>query len=359
MSNPLVSVIIPVFNSEEYIASTIYSLLDQTYTNFEIIAVDDCSKDNSYEILKSFTDNRLKVYRNGINLGIAGATNKAFNIASGKYIMQQDHDDISLKNRIELSVNFLENNPNIAGISGAEKSINGTVMKSTYYDNRAVIINQSADEVDCQQFFTGAFRNPTCMFRKDILNYLTLWYDENVKVSADMDFFERINAHGFKWVTIKNIVLLYRKHSHNATKTSKDIARKEFEQTVKKAIKRIMPEITEEEMQLHLKNSFRKGLFSKQEAKQIGTWYKKLINYNIEKKLFNHNSWLYVLSCHYMSAVIHSYIRSPFKAWNKLISFEELAPFYKDKRGLFLYEWQKKATKYWREILYIRKIHES
>ena len=265
MAEPLVSIILPVYNDEKFLNATLTSLFSQDYTNFEIIAVDDCSIDNSYNILSSYKDNRLKLFRNEKNMGISKTTNKAFSHASGKYIMQQDHDDISLSNRISLSVSFLESNPNIDGLSGAEKSINEKVMKSNYTYGRGIIIDKDWQEVNCEQFFTGAFRNPTCMFRHTILDKLNKWYDEDVVISADMDFFERVNAAGFKWVTIKNIVLLYRKHNYNATKLQKHTAKAEFEKIVINSVRRIMPNITEEQLNLHLKNALRKGIFFKEE----------------------------------------------------------------------------------------------
>ncbi|MDE7315125.1 MAG: glycosyltransferase [Mucispirillum sp.] len=317
MNEPLVSIVLPAYNCEKFIKATIKSLLNQTYTNFEIIAIDDCSKDNTYDIISNFKDNRLKLFRNNINMGISKTTNKAFSLTNGKYVMQQDCDDISLPNRIELCVNFLENNPNIDGISGAEKSINDTIMEVNYKDNNGnnIIIDKTAEEIDCEQFFTGAFRNPTCMFRHEILDTLDEWYDENIKISADMMFFEKINANGFKWVTAKNVVLLYRKHSSNATKVSKDIVKNEFHKIVEKSIKRIMPNITDEELELHLKNALRKGLFTDNEADKVKIWYEKLIKFNMDTHKFKHDTWLKVLSKHYLSAMIHSYIRNPFKAW--------------------------------------------
>ena len=352
MNEPLVSIILPIYNDEKFLKSTIDALLKQDYNNFEIIAVDDNSCDNSFNILNSFTDKRIKIFKNEKNMGIALTTNKAFSLASGKYIMQQDHDDISLQNRISLSVSFLESNPDIAGVSGAEKSIDEKVLSTNYIDNRNILIDKDAYTVDCEQFFTGAFRNPTCMFRKEILDKLDVWYDENVRISADMDFFERINAAGFKWVTLKNIVLLYRKHSSNATKTSKNIAKAEFENIVIKAIKRIMPEITDEQLNLHLKNAFRKGLFTKEEWNKILEWYKYLIEYNYKKNIFDKNTWYKVLSKHYLSAVVHSFLRHPFNGYKALFYIDELKPYYKSIKKKYFYEWQKKATKYWKYLIF-------
>lgn len=352
MAEPLVSIILPVYNDEKFLNATLTSLFSQDYTNFEIIAVDDCSIDNSYNILSSYKDNRLKLFRNEKNMGISKTTNKAFSHASGKYIMQQDHDDISLSNRISLSVSFLESNPNIDGLSGAEKSINEKVMKSNYTYGRGIIIDKDWQEVNCEQFFTGAFRNPTCMFRHTILDKLNKWYDEDVVISADMDFFERVNAAGFKWVTIKNIVLLYRKHNYNATKLQKHTAKAEFEKIVINSVRRIMPNITEEQLNLHLKNALRKGIFFKEEWIKIIDWYKFLILYNKENKLFNDDAWYKVLSKHYLSAVIHSFLRNPFAGYKALFYIPEFIPYYRNIKKKYFYEWQKKATKYWKYFLF-------
>lgn len=350
---PLVSIVLPIYNGEKFLKPTLDALFLQDYNNFEIIAVDDCSTDSSYNILQSYNDERLKIYKNDVNKGISYTTNKAFSLANGEYIMQQDHDDISLSNRISLSVHFLEENQHISGISGAEKRINKNMMTTNYKDKRKIIIDKDENIVDCEQFWTGAFRNPTCMFRKNILDKLNKWYDENVKVSADMDFFERVNAAGFKWVTIKNVVLFYRKHNNNATKTYKNVAKEEFEKIVINSIRRIMPEITDEQLQLHLKNAFRKGLFTKKEWFQVIEWYKYLILYNKNKEIFIEKAWLKVLAKHYMSAVVHTYIFHPFRGYRALFLMPELAGTYQNRivmRGYYIYEWQKKFTKYWKYV---------
>lgn len=349
---PLVSVILPIYNCEKFLKATIDALLKQDYNNFEIIAVDDCSSDNSFNILSSYNNSKIHIYKNEKQMGISYTTNRALSYAKGKYIMQQDHDDISLPNRISLSMKFLEANPKVAGVSCSEKSINEKVLSTNYIDKRDIIIDKDYNIVDCEQFFTGAFRNPTCMFRRDILKNLDIWYDENIKISADMDFFERINAAGFKWATLKNITLLYRKHSNNATKISKNIARDEFEKIVVKSIKRIMPEITEAQLERHLKNALRRGLFSQDEFEKLLDWYKYLITYNKEKKFFDNESWYKVLSKHYMSLVIHSFIRKPFAGYKALFYIDELKPYYKNIKIKYIYEWQKKVTKYWKYFIF-------
>ena len=98
-----VSVIMPAYNSEKYISDSINSILSQTYTNFELLILNDCSQDRTLELITELAkkDSRIKVINNPVNLNIAANRNKGIEISKGEYIVWQDSDDISLPNRIE------------------------------------------------------------------------------------------------------------------------------------------------------------------------------------------------------------------------------------------------------------------
>lgn len=117
--SPLVSIIMPVYNSKKYLHKVLESLGKQTYSNWELICCDDYSKDSSYEILKLYSqkDNRTKVIKNESNLGPAATRNKCISIAKGEFIMLQDADDISLSNRIETLLYHFKENEKIDFIS--------------------------------------------------------------------------------------------------------------------------------------------------------------------------------------------------------------------------------------------------
>ena len=114
----LVSVIMPAYNAENYIARAISSILSQTYRNFELIIVDDCSTDKTMKIISQYEDPRIKVLKNKNNLMVSKTKNKAIKEAKGEYIVSMDADDISVENRLELLVKFMEENPEI-GICGS------------------------------------------------------------------------------------------------------------------------------------------------------------------------------------------------------------------------------------------------
>src|SRR5690554_2562574 len=105
----LVSILMPLYNAEKWLAQTIESVLAQTYSNWELIIVDDGSTDNSYEVAQCFAkkDSRIKVYKQK-NKGACAARNKAFELSKGEYIQYLDADDLLSKNKIELQLKALE-----------------------------------------------------------------------------------------------------------------------------------------------------------------------------------------------------------------------------------------------------------
>lgn len=109
---PKVSVNIPAYNDEKYIAETVQSVINQTYQDWELIIIDDGSKDKTGEIVKSFTDPRIKYFYQE-NRGIGAARNSAIEKSSGEYIAFLDHDDLWLPSKLEKQIALFENNPDL------------------------------------------------------------------------------------------------------------------------------------------------------------------------------------------------------------------------------------------------------
>ena len=110
MSKDLVSIITPTYNCAKFIGATIESVLNQTYQNFEMIIVDDASKDNTEEVVKSFKDKRIKYIRLSKNSGPAVARNRAMEEARGKYMAFLDSDDLWKREKLEKQINFIKKN---------------------------------------------------------------------------------------------------------------------------------------------------------------------------------------------------------------------------------------------------------
>ena len=112
-TNPIVSVVMPAYNVELYVEEAVRSILNQTFCDFEFIIVDDGSTDRTPEILRSFTDPRIRLLFNEKNEGNYPARNRGCRLARGKYIAVMDADDVALPERLEKQVRFMEGNPDV------------------------------------------------------------------------------------------------------------------------------------------------------------------------------------------------------------------------------------------------------
>ncbi|WP_418792192.1 glycosyltransferase family 2 protein [Phosphitispora sp. TUW77] len=151
----LISIITPVYNSEKYVGETIKSVLSQTHLNWEMLIADDCSKDSTAEVIKQFTDPRIKYFKLKKNSGAAIARNKALEKAQGKYIAFLDADDIWKPDKLEKQLAFMIDNNIGFSFSGYEilrdgqnkvinvpKSLNySQFMKNTIIGTLTVMIN--------------------------------------------------------------------------------------------------------------------------------------------------------------------------------------------------------------------------
>lgn len=216
---PLVSIVMPVFNSERYLKLAIDSILDQTYENIELLIVDDGSTDKSVQIIRSFNSSKIRFFQNEKNIGVSATRNKMINLSKGKYIALMDSDDISPKYRIEKQVNFLENNIQYGLIGGHYERFNDErFFKKSKVHKHSLIQEENQVKLN----FLGSIAAPTAMFRASIVKINNLYFDVNLKIAEDYDFWRKIGL--FTKVTnINEVLIYYRKHSNN-TMNKKELA---------------------------------------------------------------------------------------------------------------------------------------
>ena len=126
--NPLVTVLMPVYNGEKYLKEAIESILNQTFKDFEFLIINDGSTDNSVKIIQSFNDLRIRLIHNESNIGLIKTLNKGLKLSNGKYIARMDCDDVSLPKRLSVQINFMEKHPEI-GVCGSWVKIIGLEQK--------------------------------------------------------------------------------------------------------------------------------------------------------------------------------------------------------------------------------------
>ncbi len=123
MKQPLISIAIPVYNAEEYISYAIQSVINQTYSNWELLIIDDGSTDNSISVARSYNDFRIEIYSDGKNKGLPSRLNESIKWAKGKYYARMDADDIMHYKRLETQMFFLETHPEIDVLGSSMYSI--------------------------------------------------------------------------------------------------------------------------------------------------------------------------------------------------------------------------------------------
>lgn len=217
-NEPLVSVVMPAFNGEQFIGRAIRSILDQTYENWELVIVDDCGTDHTMDVVRSFYDDRIKVFSNEKNKGIAFSRNKAIENSHGKYIAILDDDDMALPDRLRRQVEFLEAHPEI-GVAGG---------RSYWIDENDQILRSTAASLTNPRYiaavylFSGAYINCTCTFRKTLFDEYHIRYQDNMLGMEDVLFWIECSK-VTEMSSVEEFVSLHREHpGRESSRVSKE-----------------------------------------------------------------------------------------------------------------------------------------
>lgn len=210
---PLISVVMPVYNAGDFLVDSIKSILNQTYKNFEFIIVNDDSTDNSFEIIKAFAkkDKRIKFLKNKTNLGVSKTVNKAILKAKGDYIARMDADDIAMKNRLSLQLNFLQKNKNTVALGG----------QCILIDKNNLIIGNKKFPTKFSDIYKYIFKfvpvqQPTLMIAKKRLPKNFEFYTDGMNTAEEIELYFKFFQFG-KVENLKQNLLMYRIHDNNTS----------------------------------------------------------------------------------------------------------------------------------------------
>jgi len=210
---PLVSVIMPVFNSEAFLAASINSVLSQTYAHFEFIILNDKSTDNSKQIIEQFaaTDSRIVFVDKQQNVGPANLRNEGFSLAKGEFIALLDSDDIALPERFEKQVSYLQNHPEV-GVCGTGFTFFGA-------QDKVIRHSEQHDAIKVSFLHSCNIGNPTVMLRRSVLKDFK--FDNEYVPVEDYDLWSRLLTQT-KFHNLPESLLNYRQHDCNISKTKID-----------------------------------------------------------------------------------------------------------------------------------------
>ncbi|MGI5827910.1 MAG: glycosyltransferase family 2 protein [Patescibacteria group bacterium] len=230
---PTVSIFMPVFNGEKFLSQALSSIQNQTYPNWELIAVDDWSEDHSWEILKKYesTDSRITAYRNGKHWGVASAANLALSKIRGDYVARMDADDVMHPERLAKQVAFLQHHGQTVAV-GAQCQL---------IDTKGKILGIKTFPQDHRSIYRMIFRSiplqqPSLMVNRKLLPQNYRWYKEGEETAEEVDLLFRLFQFG-SCANLKDYLLSYRIHPDN---TSLKDPKKTFFVTLRSRVKAIM-----------------------------------------------------------------------------------------------------------------------
>ena len=206
MKSPKVSVIMPSYNSAQYITEAIESILNQTFTDFEFIIINDGSTDDTAKIIKEYAnkDHRIKFINHKKNKGFIGCLNECLDIASGEYIAKMDSDDISLPQRLEKQVKYLDEHPSVGMVGCGYRAFDHADFE---YINPAYV-----GYID----LIKGCATTVVLFRKSIIDVFNLRFNPDFYCAEDYDFYSRF----IRYADIHNlqeVLYLYRWHGENTS----------------------------------------------------------------------------------------------------------------------------------------------
>ncbi|MBQ7633246.1 MAG: glycosyltransferase [Alphaproteobacteria bacterium] len=203
IGKPKVSVLMPVYNTpENYLKEAIESILNQTYTDFEFLILDDCPEQSVENIVKSYKDKRIIYAKNLHNMGISATRNKLLSMSRGEYIAVMDHDDIALPERFAKEVAFLDSHPEIGVVGTWYERFPRTKIKKRY------IINS---QIERDLMYNCSILHPSAMIRKSVLTVNNIHYESEFSPAEDYRLWTRLIGKT-KFANIPEVLQKYREY---------------------------------------------------------------------------------------------------------------------------------------------------
>jgi len=209
VESPLVTVLLSVYNGERFLRESVESILGQTFTDFEFLIVDDASTDSTALILTEYAgrESRIRLVHNPGNLGLTRSLNRGLALAAGKYVARQDADDVSLPERLQRQVEFLEEHEDIAVL--------GTCLEIIDEEGKLLATRRLAtesDEIEAELLLkNNALLHTSVAIRKSAL-LETGGYDERIQFAQDYELWWRVSKK-WKLANLPEVLVKWRESS--------------------------------------------------------------------------------------------------------------------------------------------------
>lgn len=280
---PKISAVMALYNTPyDLLEATVKSILSQTFTDFELIVIDDASSNEYKDFIHSFNDERIKYLKLKNNSGPGHARNEGIKKATGEYIAIIDSDDIYLPNRFEVQADFLDKNPDISLISCAFKQSNNGRIPA--------VIEQDKD-IKTGMLFNSQLANPCVMFRKNIFLENNLFYPENINFAEDYELWLNAMFKGIKMANLKDVLMIYTRRPGQLSKEKQDKQISILKDLYRKIFAQLKMDVSHNEIDLHY-NINSENFKAINSPDEISRWFDKIIGGNKTLHLFDEKKLL-------------------------------------------------------------------
>jgi glycosyltransferase involved in cell wall biosynthesis len=213
MNTPKLTVLMPVYNCEPYLREAIDSILQQTFSDFEFLIINDASTDASEEIILSYTDPRIKYVKNDVNLRLVGTLNRGLDLIATPYMVRMDGDDVSTPDRLQKLFSYMESNPDIG--------VCGSFIETFGNDNTVWKYDEDDEMIRPCVFYKSMIGHASAIFRMSVLNENGIRYSERHMHMEDRVMWLSL-FHITKFHNLQEVLYKYRILEHNVTVKNKD-----------------------------------------------------------------------------------------------------------------------------------------
>ncbi|MBR5505795.1 MAG: glycosyltransferase [Clostridia bacterium] len=274
-----VSVIMSVYNGEAYLAEAIESIINQTFQNWELIVINDCSTDSTAQILADFAqkDARVKVHPNEVNLRLPTSLNKAISLCSGKYIARMDADDISLPGRLENQYKFMEENPDVSLSSCRFMTVKNGVYASGGAGGRC-----DSDAIKAMLLVANPILHPGVIAKAEVMKEFC--YDTTLTCTEDLELWTRLAMANHKMKILPECLLIYRLHDKQITSTTLERQHTEVLKIQQKYYSSLLQSMDEDMQKFYISGVYFKENASIDRFVKYAKWLRSIANENFDKK---------------------------------------------------------------------------
>jgi len=272
------SVIMPLYNSEKYILEAVQSILNQTFTDFELIIIDDASADLSVDVISNIVDTRIKVVKLDNKMGIPTIMNTGIGLAKGEYVFRMDSDDVALPNRLERQIEYMDNHPECVVCGGWMKTTEGDVLK----------FDCDFENIKTDLLFFSPIANPTTVIRKGFLDENDIQHDEDFPQASDFDLWTRIAQIG-EIHNIPEVLVLYRLHEGQVSNRFLGNQRSLSHKIVRRQITNFLGELNnKQELALNvLKQVLFNGPITREQQGLLKQFLARIVDINKQRQTFD------------------------------------------------------------------------